>query len=498
LSEHTPEPEEKPPISIWKRLSLGAAVFVVLIVALGLGQYYLQGSRARSEAARMEEELDAGDPNWRWDEMDAARPMPPEEGNSARVVMAAYRLLPGGAGALRGMEVVDKLPPPPELLEAARAQVLDGELSRLTPAIQMARKLADMPTGRHHLMMAKNPITTLLPDQQNTRAIASLLRYDTIDQAQKNNARQALRSAQAILNAARSLGDEPIMISQLIRLACVAVSAGMVERVLAQGEPPVKDLEALQALVEKEELHPTLLVALRGERANLHALYKGLADGSIESRDFFGSMRGGPGGDLDLGERFMSWRAPSMARREMPLMLRIMNKAISNARLPEHEQKDAERELDAELRGLRARGVMLTTMLIPAMVKFNDANRRKVATMRCLRVLVALERHRQAKGKFPEKVEELTPKILSAIPLDPFDGKPLRYRVAGGVALVYSVGPDGKDDGGNLDPENPMKPGTDMGFRLWDVKHRRQPATVPPPAAPEGGPPGPGAPAPPK
>ena len=59
------------------------------------------------------------------------------------------------------------------------------------------------------------------------------------------------------------------------------------------------------------------------------------------------------------------------------------------------------------------------------------------------------------------------------------DGKALRYkRLAVGV-LVYSVG---------LDPRNPTGPGTDLGFRLWDVEHRRQPPAegLPMPAVTDG------------
>jgi hypothetical protein len=37
---------------------------------------------------------------------------------------------------------------------------------------------------------------------------------------------------------------------------------------------------------------------------------------------------------------------------------------------------------------------------------------------------------------------------LSPLPTDPFDGKPLHYRRDGAGFVVYSVGPDGKFDGG--------------------------------------------------
>ena len=41
------------------------------------------------------------------------------------------------------------------------------------------------------------------------------------------------------------------------------------------------------------------------------------------------------------------------------------------------------------------------------------------------------------------------PQYLQAVPTDPFAlSGPLRYKLAGAKPLLYSVGPDGKDDGG--------------------------------------------------
>ncbi len=40
------------------------------------------------------------------------------------------------------------------------------------------------------------------------------------------------------------------------------------------------------------------------------------------------------------------------------------------------------------------------------------------------------------------------PNYLPAVPQDPFAPKPLVYRPAPAKVLIYSRGPDGKDDGG--------------------------------------------------
>ena len=38
------------------------------------------------------------------------------------------------------------------------------------------------------------------------------------------------------------------------------------------------------------------------------------------------------------------------------------------------------------------------------------------------------------------------------MPLDPFDGSPLRYKLFSKGYVVYSIGPDGHDDGGKEPP----------------------------------------------
>jgi hypothetical protein len=96
--------------------------------------------------------------------------------------------------------------------------------------------------------------------------------------------------------------------------------------------------------------------------------------------------------------------------------------------------------------------------------------------------LLATERFRQAEGKWPASLDQLRPRFLSEVPLDPFDGKPLRYKRLEDGVIVYSVGADGTDNGGILDRESPYKQGTDVGFRLWDVPHRRQSPRVAPAA----------------
>jgi len=68
---------------------------------------------------------------------------------------------------------------------------------------------------------------------------------------------------------------------------------------------------------------------------------------------------------------------------------------------------------------------------------------------------IALERYHLARNAYPEKLDQLVPAYIEKVPTDFMDGKPLRYSLRkDGTFLLYSVGSDGVDDGG--DPSGGM------------------------------------------
>jgi hypothetical protein len=78
----------------------------------------------------------------------------------------------------------------------------------------------------------------------------------------------------------------------------------------------------------------------------------------------------------------------------------------------------------------------------------------KVEAARRLTVTaIALKRYHLKNGKYPSQLAELTPEFVAAVPKDPVDGKPLRYqRNPDGTFLLYSIGEDGVNNGGNPMP----------------------------------------------
>jgi hypothetical protein len=444
-----------------------AVLLPFVLVAFGAWVLYNRHRVARA-AAEAVAELDRTDPGWRLKDIEAARAAVPEEENSARVVVATRKLLPPNWLSEELSEALDRLPPP-ERLTREQAARLDAELQAFAPAVAEARKLAGLPRGRHHIAYHRVVISTLLDDQQGVRAAAALLKYDALRRAHAGDLGGALTSCRGVLNAGRSIGDEPTVISQLIRNAGVTIACQAAERALAQGEAGPDDLAALQRAFEEEDRHPGLLVCLRGERAAQFELYDAVEKGEVKPDEFTEI-----GGAANEGPSILGWVARDRFRSELPQTLSVLTRRIEACRLPLHEQIEVERQLKAEVEKL-PRDILHLKLLLPSLERVCEAERRRHAFVRCMAVTLAVERHRRRHGDWPAALAELTPELLTEVPADPFDGRPLRYLQVEDGVVVYSVGPDGRDNGGRFDRDNPTRAGADLGFGLWDVQERRRP-----------------------
>ena len=81
-------------------------------------------------------------------------------------------------------------------------------------------------------------------------------------------------------------------------------------------------------------------------------------------------------------------------------------------------------------------------------------------------VTMAAERFRRAHaGQPPSSLNALVPEFLASVPQDPFDGKPLKYRVAADSYVVYSVDINRVDDNGALHGFGSGVGGRTRGYR---------------------------------
>jgi hypothetical protein len=109
-------------------------------------------------------------------------------------------------------------------------------------------------------------------------------------------------------------------------------------------------------------------------------------------------------------------------------------------------------------------GNILLCLMVPAVRKVQDAGDRTEQLQQNLHLAFALAAYHRDHGRYPAKLDALTPKYLAAIPQDIFNGKALTYRPTENGYLLYSIGVNGEDEQGRSYEDDPK--GDDLTVRM--------------------------------
>lgn len=113
---------------------------------------------------------------------------------------------------------------------------------------------------------------------------------------------------------------------------------------------------------------------------------------------------------------------------------------------------------------------LLARMTLPAYVQTDIAMQNEAVKRAAVSLMLACQLHHRSRGDWPTKVEDLVPESLAEPPADPL-GKShelLRLKREGDDLVIYSVGPNGIDDGGNIGSTGSSSTSEhlDQGYRL--------------------------------
>jgi hypothetical protein len=109
---------------------------------------------------------------------------------------------------------------------------------------------------------------------------------------------------------------------------------------------------------------------------------------------------------------------------------------------------EASREVDKFFRH-KSPYKLLAAIAVPNFTKAEQTAAHNQTMVNEAQIVCALERYRLAHGEYPGTLDALAPQFIEKIPHDIIGGQPLIYRpTADGKFLLYSVGWNEKDDGG--------------------------------------------------
>jgi hypothetical protein len=474
-----------------RRLAIGFGVSAVAAIAFAIYHRYATFTAGEERLAAVVARLDASDPRWRYADLELTRGQIPDDENSALLVpkFAAALATPKLEATCPDGQLLIFSGPPNRWLDDEAYAAIDRALDRNGAALAVARSFKGRSRGLRHLNVSPDFVGTLMPHLQDTRQIFTALDLESERLARDGRPGAALQLVTAMIHAARSTDGEPMLISALVRMAGDEMAVRRVERLLALGEPK-GGLVEVQLVLAREAESDLFWYALQGERAGVDMLFRNLETGNLPVGRYLEA--------LDIADPVGSRRrvrrpelveaviyAPNLPG-DHAQYLELLTRACEVARRPDHEQPAAlaavlDEPVDPEHRFTRL-------LSGSSFGKLHTASLRVKAALRCAVVGLALERCRHRDCRWPDSLAEIPRDILAEVPLDPFDGRPLKFAKRDDGVTVYSVGADGRDDGGRvIDGPDAKAPGTDVGFRLYDPKARGLPAPPRPPAMADAG-----------
>jgi hypothetical protein len=333
-----------------------------------------------------------------------------------------------------------------------------------------------------------------IPNRTVEFRVGRALQMLVLTRLHDGNFEQAVSNLYVLINLTQLYHNEPNLICQLIRVSNAARGLQATWEALQATNWDGAGLSKLQQKWEAVELLDGLEKSFLAERANKALAMQMLrAAKPDELINMFAIIEYNPDGTRSRSlTRGKFWRdtaipllygAIGMDQDEL-FQLRFYQEALAASRalksnnsvleaekLLSEASENATRELNAAPRyRLFASKALMSTRLGGSILKVGQAE-----TFRRLAITaIAIRRYQLGHNSTPRDLQRLAPEFLSSVPIDLMSGKPLCYRLnPDGSWMLYSVGVDGKDDGGDPRPVT-----SDGKLGLWEGRDSLWPAAV--------------------
>ena len=473
----------------WRKILLGLAALLILFALLVIEEHVRGRIALSREMARVHAQGDT----LSIAELTPPLPLPSENG-AADFLAAANFLgsgsvvpynLPYGKSGLPG-----KVRPATQSREWVitqgrttnhfTAEQLAQDIKQARPQLEAIREAVHRPALRFPIAYSLVNFA-LLPHLAPSKQASQWLRAASLSALFAGDREEAVADLESLALLSRKQTEEPLMVSQLVGIA--EASIGITATWDALQLPGWNDaqLAGLQAAWTGPNHVERMAKSFAMERAMGHELFEHLTPTSLDALNS-GFIGGSPSSGLpslpknadellDFIDGLMQATGQALRRfvaqplwyaawsaQDHTHLLREWRNAIEMARqvarvhslrvAKKYLSGDTDEQIDnSPLNRVR---FLISSALIGSMQR--AIIRASTADTHCQLAVtaIALQRYQLRYGHQAPSLKDLVPEFLPEVPIDPMDGQPLRYRLHDdGTFLLYSVGEDGVDDGGN-------------------------------------------------
>lgn len=340
------------------------------------------------------------------------------------------------------------------LLERAQPIVAAAHAAAARPAFGADLRLSEDDAGAAEDML----FNVLLPHLGKTRSVVRLLMLDAAVAAEAGDADGATDSLEAAARLAALVQQEPFLISRLVGYATLNLASDQA-MVLLRDHPDLLAPDHLDRLARVLDI--TIAIDAEGERRYHHdAVQRCYAPGhdgrltpegvgALTAIDAIGNQ--GEGGALAIASHLIAGPVTSwyfVDRATVEARFRDVIEGYETAArapfvAPETWRafiRPAESLIESEARD------PLNATFLPALGKTIDAIHATRTRRDAALLALALHRYRLDHGHFPDATCDLVPSYLPELPIDRFDGHPMRTLLTEAGPVIYTLGPDRDDD----------------------------------------------------
>lgn len=372
----------------------------------------------------------------------APKPIPPEE-NAATYLRRAQADIDVINNEIEVSEVMSLIAKdnklyqlPPEVQKVFKAAF--NAYPKVFPLLEQAVACPDYdPQLDYSLSDPGEFIAKVLPNLQTLRADARVLRYRVWLLVAEGDYDEAMHTALVLFRLAHHCNRIPGLVGYLVAITVQGIAIDSANLVLQTG-PISKELrDTLDTELAVQERMDEYIQALKVDRVfNL---------GFLTRTSYRVYVSGSPLGDCWLIGRGVWNQREAEYLDKMCAFIAVLREQKSYRQVEDIIGKSYFQVRTSDPAGSAEEMERQPFLGIP--ITFQCATRLR-ATIRSLRVLNALQARLLAGGKEVPKLAELD--LPAETTTDPFTGGPLHVRRTPHGWLIYSVGPNFQDDGGNL------------------------------------------------